>query len=100
MYYNLKKLALCYYYNDSIIENETKFNNMIESSKIALGRYMTIINYLESLPKTWEYLVDTFKSKSLLLVLSNSEFNFKEFRELDDNQCLYVYVILFIIFLN
>src|ERR1700733_6370622 len=99
MYYDLKKLALCYYYDGSGVENDTEFSKMIESSKTVLSRYMTIINHLESLPKTWDFILDTFKTKSLPLPLSNNEINFKDFRELDDNQCLYVYVIILLYFL-
>ena len=89
-----------FYYHDSFVENETELEKILASSKDALASYMTIINHLENLPKTWEYLVKTFKTKNIPLTLSNTEINFKEFRLLDDDQCFYVYVFKFNIFIN
>jgi hypothetical protein len=88
-----------YYYSDVDVEKkEDAFDQMMKTTSSSIGVYMTIINHLEKLPQTWQFILHTFKNSKVAINISRSEINFKGFRDLDDDQCLFVYVqIAFII---
>jgi len=65
---------------------------MLKSHSATLGKFNTIINHLEKLPRTWEFLENIFKNSNALPTLTHSEINFADFRTLDDDACFQMYV--------
>jgi len=84
----LEKLALNYYFSNVEISKDGDMKNMLKSHAATLGKYNTIINHLEKLPKTFEFLQNYFKSSKQIPNLTHSEINFADFRTLEDEVCL------------
>jgi len=81
---------LNFYFSNIEMEKETDPKKLIKSHAATIGKYNTIINHLESLPNTWEYLQEHFKTSKTSPNLTHSEINFAEFQTLNDEHCLYL----------
>ncbi len=86
--YNLEKLALNYYFSNVEISQDFNLDKMLKSHVATLGRFNTIINHLEQLPQTWNFLQYFFKNSKTTPNLTHSEINFADFRYLEDKVCL------------
>jgi len=83
----MKRLALYYLKSIQKQTEQESIDKQIKATTQLMARYMTIINHLEDLPKTWDYLKGHHSNEEL----SQNEINYPDFRLLDDDQCLYVY---------
>jgi len=84
--YDMKRLALYYLKSIQKQTEQESIDKQIKATTQLMARYMTIINHLEDLPKTWDYLKGHHSNEEL----SQNEINYPDFRLLDDDQCLYV----------
>jgi len=87
-------LAVHYFFHDEDPVKEIDFEKMLNKATNSIAKYNTILNHLESLPETWEYLQQFFIKSITPPDLTHSEINFGEFRRLTDFQCKNLYVTL------
>ncbi len=88
--YDFEKLALSYFFVPELGSDASKEN--ISKQVIALRKYVTIIKHLSSCPDSWEFLQMAFQKFNKDVKLSWNEINFADFRALDDELLLIVYV--------
>jgi len=86
---------LNYFYSNVEVSKDGDMEKMLKSHSATLGKFNTIINHLERLPKTWELLHNIFRSSKTVPNLTHTEINFAEFRTLEDDDCflLYIYIM-------
>ncbi len=79
--------------------SEENIKKQLQTQKENLKKYVTIVKHLSGCEKSCDFLEEMFRKTKGDIKLTWNEFNFSEFRLLDDESVLIVYVEQFLLFL-